>query len=391
MNHAHAMAWEQARNVLCIRLDNMGDVLMCTPAMRALRQSVPGRRITLLTSGSGAAVAPFIPEVDAVITYAPPWMKSSQLHDADCDLAMVQTLREQAFDAAVIFTTYSQSALPAAMLCYLADIPLRLAHCRENPYRMLSDWIPDPDPAQGIRHEVRRQLDLVQAIGSRTDNERLSFAVRDEDMAWMQCRLLADGIGIGKPWVLMHPGATAQSRRYPASHWSRVIALLAAANIDVVLSGDGSETELIAGIIQGAGPTAATAHSMAGQLELGQLGAAIALASIVISNNTGPAHMTAAIGTPLVDLYALTNPQHTPWQVASRVLFHDVPCRFCYKSICPQGHNDCLTKVAPTQVASAVQSLLYKTAEAAVTRRGMFASRDNIEDRHTTFREDERC
>jgi ADP-heptose:LPS heptosyltransferase len=64
------------------------------------------------------------------------------------------------------------------------------------------------------------------------------------------------------------------------------------------------------------------------------------------------------VGTPVVDLYALTNPQHTPWQVASRVLFHDVPCRNCYKSVCPEGHHDCLKRVAPEMVASAAVELL---------------------------------
>lgn len=353
-----AAQWEPARRILCVRLDNMGDVLMCTPAMRALRESAPGRSITLLASASGAAVAPFIPEIDDVLLYAAPWMKSSRAQDAAGDLAMAQTLREHAFDAAVIFTTYSQSALPAAMLCHLAGIPLRLAHCRENPYHLLTDWIPDPEPEQGVRHEVRRQLELVGAIACRSEDERMSFAVHEEDRLWMQRRLAGLGIAAGRPWILMHPGATAQSRRYPATHWSRVIAQLAADGLDIVVSGDSSEAELIATIMQTAEPGASRVHSMAGQLDLGQLGAAISLASVVVSNNTGPAHMAAAIGTPLVDLYALTNPQHTPWQVANRVLFHDVPCRFCYKSICPQGHNDCLAKVEPSQVAAAVHSLL---------------------------------
>ena len=62
--------------------------------------------------------------------------------------------------------------------------------------------------------------------------------------------------------------------------------------------------------------------------------------------------------TPLADLYALTKPQHPPWQVDSRLLFHDVPCRFCYKSECPQGHHDCLAKVAPVRVVDAVCSLI---------------------------------
>jgi ADP-heptose:LPS heptosyltransferase len=91
---------------------------------------------------------------------------------------------------------------------------------------------------------------------------------------------------------------------------------------------------------------------------LGQLGAAIAHATVVVSNNSGPAHIAAALGTPLVDLYALTNPQHTPWKVRSEVLFHDVPCRFCYKSVCPQGHHACLEQLEPARVVEAVCRLL---------------------------------
>ncbi len=60
---------------------------------------------------------------------------------------------------------------------------------------------------------------------------------------------------------------------------------------------------------------------------------------------------------PVVDLYALTNPQHAPWQVPHRVLYHDVPCRFCYRSVCVRGHNDCLRLVSPERVAAAAQSL----------------------------------
>src|SRR4051794_10731837 len=108
--------WEQARRILCIRLDQMGDVLMSTPAIRALKDSIPTSHITLLTSDSGAAVAGFIPELDNVIRYSAPWMKSSGPHHAEGDLVMVQTLQRHQFDAAVIFSTYSQSPLPAAFL-----------------------------------------------------------------------------------------------------------------------------------------------------------------------------------------------------------------------------------------------------------------------------------
>ena len=357
--------WGGAARILCVRLDNIGDVLMCTPAMRALGQALPGRRLTLLASPAAAAVAPFIPEVHAVLAYAAPWVRNGAPAGAEETPAIVRTLRAACFDAAVIFSSFSQSALPAALLCFQAGIPLRLAHCRENPYRLLTDWVADPEPAQGIRHEVRRQLALVAGIGCRPDSERLSFAVRDGDMAWARRRLRPLLAGGGRAWVLMHPCASAPSRRYPAAHWAAVIRRLSVEQgLRVVLSGEAGDAALIAAIVRESGVAGDVAHSLAGELDLGKLGAAIALAPVLVSNNTGPAHVAAALGTPVVDLYALTNPQHTPWQVESRVLFHDVPCRYCYKSVCPQGHHACLVGVEPDRVVAAVLSLLDRKSNA---------------------------
>lgn len=346
-------SWQQAQRLLCVRLDYMGDVLMCTPAMRALRESMPGRQITLLTSAGGAAVAGMIPEVDRSIVWPAPWMKSSMAHEPKMDLDMIERLRAENFDAAVIFTTYSQSALPAAMACYLAGIPLRLAHCRENPYQMLSDWVPDPEPQKNLRHEVQRQLDLVATVGARCSDDRLSFAVPEDAREWAAQRLLA--LDLPAQWVLLHPGASAASRRYPPASWSVVADMLVEQGLPVVFSGSADEAALIEGIQQG---MHGDSVSLAGELDLARLGALIQAAPVMVSNNTGPAHVAAALGTPLVDLYALTNPQHTPWQVASRVLYHMVPCRNCYKSICPQAHQACLAKVEPAQVAQAVRELL---------------------------------
>lgn len=328
---------------------------MMTPAIRALKESSPGRRITLMTSSGGAAAARFIPEIDDVIEYAAPWMKSSGEHQAKVDLAILQTLQKRKFDAAVIFTTYSQSPLPAALLCYLGGIPLRLAHCHENPYQLLTHWVKDPEPQDRVRHEVRRQLDLVASIDCRTAHERMSFQVPDEDTAFIRACLHEFNIDTSRPWIVLHPGASAPSRRYPPQHWTEVAHQLIKRQVcPLIFTGSADETALIEQIRNNMPGT----HSLAGRLSLGQLGALIALAPLLISNNTGPAHIAAAVGTAIVDLYALTNPQHTPWQVPNRVLFHDVSCRFCYKSICPQGHHRCLTEVAPSSVVDAALELL---------------------------------
>lgn len=358
--------WDRALNVLCIRLDNLGDVLMTTPAIRALRHSLPGRRITLLASASGAAGAAFVPEIDETITYAAPWMKSSATADADADLAFVQALRARRFDAAVIFTSYSQSPLPAAMLCHLAQIPLRLAHCRENPYHLLSHWIADPEPHAAVRHEVRRQLDLVAAVGCGTSDERLSFRVEQDDAAWARRHLQAIGIDLSQPWVLAHPGATAPSRRYPPALWADAANRIAAAlQCPIVFSGSAGEAALVDAIRAKLGHPS---YSLAGKLDLGKFAAVLAQAPLLVVNNSGPAHLAAAVGTPVVDLYALTNPQHTPWQVPNRVLYHDVPCAMCYKSVCPKGHHDCLAKLPPGRVARETIALLHETWRGKETR-----------------------
>jgi lipopolysaccharide heptosyltransferase II len=356
-------SWQEARRILCVRLDSLGDVLMCTPAMRALRNARTGRSITLLTSPSGAAAAPYLPEVDEAIVFEAPWMKASGAASQYAGLNFINFLAGRGFDAAVVFTTYTQSALPAALMCCLAGIPLRLAHSRENPYHLLTDWAADPEPDGMVRHEVQRQLDLVRRIGARPKELKLSFTPPPADLAAVRARLDAAGIAATQPWLLLHPGASAASRRYPARHWARAIRLLAErSRLPLVLTGAPEEAALIEGIRASCG---VKTHSFAGQLGLGELGAALRLAAVAVTNNTGPAHIAAAVGTPVVDLYALTNPQHTPWAVKSRVLFQDVPCRFCYKSACPVGHHVCLTGVAPERVADAVLDLLQHRVKPA--------------------------
>jgi lipopolysaccharide heptosyltransferase II len=348
--------WRVARNILAIRLDSMGDVLMTTPALRAIKASGRQRRVTLLTSESGAAVARHIPEVDEVIRYDAPWVKSVWQASSIGALRCLSHLTERGFDAAVIFTVFSQSALPAATLAWLSGIPLRLAHSRENPYQLLTDWVSEPEPQSEIRHEVRRQLDLVSSVGYVASDERLSFRVGADDRAAALARLEQAGIDASRPFIVVHPGATAASRRYPPLQFAAATRLIAAqSGHQIVVTGAAEERQLVE-TVRAHGARGSVA--LPGELTLGELGGVIEAAALLVANNTGPVHMAAALGTPVVDLYALTNPQHTPWRVLSRVLFHDVPCKYCYKSVCPEQHHACLREVAPQAVAQAAQELL---------------------------------
>jgi lipopolysaccharide heptosyltransferase II len=352
-----ARGWSSAAEVLCVRLDTMGDVLMTGPAMRALGESGAGPRITLLTSGPGAAAAELMPEVDEVIVYEAPWMKrGADRDDAGADRATIEELRRRRFDAAVIFTVYSQSVLPAALMCRLAGVPLRLAHAREKPYGLLTDHVLDPEPHERVRHEVRRQLDLVATVGATTADARLAVRVRPDDRAAVAELLDELELDETRPWAVLHPGASAPSRRYPAELWSEVCrALDSRHGVQIVMTGDEGEAPLADAIAQSA---EVPRRSLAGRLDIGELAALLDAAPLLIAGNTGPVHLSAAVGTPVVDLYALTNPQHTPWGVPSRVLSHDVPCRWCEGSICRERHHRCLRGVAPSEVVEAALSLL---------------------------------
>jgi ADP-heptose:LPS heptosyltransferase len=352
---ARVAPWSGLRRILAVRLDAAGDVLMTTPALRALRAMRP-ERLTLLTSTSGSAVAELLPEIDDVIVYDAPWMKADPGDfDPGRDSAFIDRLRAERFDGAAIFTVHSQSPLPAATLTYLAGIPRRLAHSHENPYELLTDWVPDPETDQPLRHEVRRQLDLLAHVGVATADEHLSLHVPDTASRAIRKRLGDLGIGPRDQWLLVHPGATAPSRRYPPERLGEVLRRLRLrTDRPVVLSGSRSERPLVDEV-------RAAAHglgtSLAGQLSTAELAALVAVAPMLLTNNSLPAHIAAAVGTPVVDLYALTNLQHTPWAVPNRVLSVDVPCKGCRRSICPLGHNRCLHGVEPRDVVDALLEL----------------------------------
>jgi len=356
---------EEIKRILCVRLDNLGDVLMTTPALHALRESSPGRHITLLASRSGVALAPFLDDVDDVIEYEAPWVANppTSARSLADDQRMQERLRRGGFDAAVIFTVYSQSPLPAAMLCHLAGIPRRLAHCRENPYELLTDWLREPEPQQRTRHEVERQLDLVRQVGAEAPDTRMRFTVHESDRRTLAKQLTARGVHGGAttdtPCIVLHPGATAASRRYPPERFGQIATRLATeTGAPLLITGSASERPLVDAVIAAAAPRVRSQlHDMSGALTLGELAALIEQASVLVSNNSGPVHLASALGTPVVDLYALTNPQHTPWQTPNRVLFRDVECRWCYRSVCPQHHHACLLGVTPGEVVKAALEL----------------------------------
>jgi lipopolysaccharide heptosyltransferase II len=347
--------WKGVRNLLAVRLDSMGDMLMTTPALRALKESLKGVHITLLASNVGAEIASHIPEIDEVIPFQAPWVATGTQPRPEEVRRALEAVRQQAFEAAVIFTVNSQNPLPAALFLYQADIPLRLGYAKENPYDLLSHWVPDPEPAKLVRHEVERQLALVKTIGATTRKTALSFQVTWKDL--MMVRHLMVSLGLGRePWFILHPGSREARRSYPAEQFIEAAEMvLSMWPGKVLVTGIAEETDLVRQIVKRLGQRAIP---LAGHFRIGEFAALIKMAPVIVTNNTGPVHLAAALGTPVVDVYARMNTQHTPWKVPSKVLYFDVPCKLCERGICPDGVHAAPKTVAPSQVYQAVMSYL---------------------------------
>lgn len=344
----------------------MGDLIMTGPALRALRESF-GCKITVLTSSMAAGIAKLMPEVDDVMIFDVPWVKSNFEADIESFDAIVRAIRKKQFDAAVIFTVYSQNPLPTVMLAYFAGIPKRLAYCRENPYQLLTDWVPDREPYSLIKHQVRRDLDLVAAIGAATANDQLQLKVNDGHTERITQILTGQGIDIRRPWLIFHPGVSEAKRAYPAAQWVAAATELMQKGWQIVLTGASSEKQLCEIIHQQIGKQSVNA---AGLFNLEEFVALINRSPVVVSVNTGTVHIAAAVNTPVVVLYALTNPQHTPWKVPCKVLPFPVP-------VAAQSKNEVIRHVNTflysddidmpdgKAVACAVQELLHPTPAGA--------------------------
>ncbi len=299
----------------------MGDLIMTGPALRALKETF-GCKITVLTSSMAAGIATLMPEIDEVMIFNAPWVKNAFDADPGVVNETVNKIREKKFDGAVLFTVYSQNPLPAVMLAYLAGIPRRLAYCRENPYQLLTDWVPDTEPYTIIKHQVRRDLDLVASIGAVTINERLHLRANSGLASSLHQILINKGVDIYSPWVILHPGVSEAKREYPVANWVAAGKELVRTGYQILVTGAASEKQLCEQI---AGQIADKCVSVAGLFNLGEFVTLIGMAPVVVSVNTGTVHIAAATGTPVVVLYALTNPQHTPWKTPNIVLPFSVP------------------------------------------------------------------
>ena len=366
--------WRSARRILAIRLDNLVDVLVTTPALHAIKASLPAIELSLLTSPVGAQVARLNPDIDEVIVYEAPWMDPWHRlpQNSKREQQMIAMVKERQFDGAIIFTSYHQSSLPAAYLCYLADIPLRLAASIDGPGSLLTTRHKHPER---MMHEVERGLDLVNAIGLSTKALDLVLKVPSMARESIYEFLSAQNVDPFRPLLVIHPGCSMPARTYPYEMYAQVLDLvIERLGATVVVTGTQDEQTLVERLLDRVQEHNRRAIlACAGTLPFPDFCALIEAAELIITNNTGPMHIAAAVKTPVVALFALTNPpeQWGPWHVPHRQLYHDVSCRICYNRICPYNH-ECLRLVTPEQVADASEELLLETIPGLIDISGKY-------------------
>lgn len=330
------------RRVLAVRSDSLGDVLLTGPAIRALALQAD---VTLLCGPRGLEAARLLPDVSRVMCAELPWIDPDPkpVRRAEVRRLMERVAAVDA-DRAVIFTSFHQSALPLALLLRLAGVP-RIAAISEDYAGALLD-VRHPDP--GDVHEVERALSLAAAAGFLPAHEDdTSLRIRDCGPPPPEVRALGR-------YVVVHPGVSVTARMWPAERSEALVHALAGDGWNVVVTGAIAETELTARV---AGDRAL---DVGGRLDVPRLAAVIAGADVLIAPNTGPAHLAAAVGTPVVSLFApvVSAKRWRPWGVPSVVLGdQDAACAGTRARHCPIEGHPCLTSVSVEDVVRSTAAL----------------------------------
>ncbi len=360
------------RRVLVVRLDSDGDVLLCGPAVRAVAAGAD--EVVALVGPRGRQAAGLLPGVTSVLGWRCGWVDADAPAVTAASIAeVVETLRGVDADEAVVFTSFHQSPLPTALVLRLAgvgrisaasvDYPGSLLDVRLRPGDTASDLTADLDDTLP---EPERALAVAARAGfprPADDSGRLAVAL-PPGTADATRALLAEH-GVHGRYVVLHPGASVPARAWPAFRATEGVAALVADGHRVVVTGSPAETALTAAVAGRAGV------DLGGRSDFATLAAVLAGADAVVVGNTGPAHLAAAVGTPVISLFSPVVPMERwgPYGVARVVLGdQEAPCRGTRARDCPVPGHPCLAGVGPEDVVAAVRSLLADAAGTANRR-----------------------
>ncbi|MBI5100286.1 MAG: lipopolysaccharide heptosyltransferase II [Nitrospirae bacterium] len=325
----------------------VGDAVMTMPAIRALKRAMPGSKLSLLVKPWVAALFEKDPDIDEIILYRPEHRGIRGI----CRLA--GELKGRGFCLAVLF----QNALEAALIAWLARIPVRLGYGRDARGILLTDSI---DPAEKIyrdSHDSEYYLDLIRAAGVNAESALPWIYLTLQERFSARGRLAS----LSRPVIGMAPGAFgSSSRRWSAERFMEVAGrTMEATGGSVVLLGGPGEVASADRIILGL-PEASQgrALSLAGKTTLRELPALISECDVLISNDSGPMHIGYAVRTPVVGIFGPVAPVTRLPSKGNIALSKEVGCAPCFKRKCDKTEVICMEAITPDEVFGAAMGLL---------------------------------
>ena len=338
--------WRRAHRVLAVRLDSDGDVLLAGPALRQLRADVDV--LHLLVSPAGAEAAALLPGVDEVVVATVPRTGAEPLPvDPSGLAALVARIRRGRYDEVVVLTSYHQSPLPMALLAKWAGVPRVVGTSDDFPGSLLDvrhrRVAGGDDPGTGGGHEVEAMCAVVEAAGHpRIADDHLAVTAPPAP------------VGLGTDYVVVHPTASVPTRGIGADRAAEHARALEAEGWRVVVTGGPGDEPV------GRAVTPPLGVDLTGRTTFAELAGVLAGASAVVVGNTGPAHLAAAVGTPVVSVFAPVVPleRWRPWGVPTVVLGDQAAaCRLTRATSCPVPGHPCTSLVRGSDVVEAVRTL----------------------------------
>ena len=345
----------------------LGDAVMTTPALQRLRVARPNARLTLLTPEKLAGLWHGHPSLDAVMTFA----------DGESAWRVGRRLRAERFNTAVVFPNSPRSALEV----FLARIPRRIGVRGKWRSFFLTQLLPPrPDvvlmrkrtvaeiqrriEAGAVRetflssaHHIHHYLHLVGALGAETAPLPPLLSVSADEVAAIRSRL---GLAAGQIFFALNPGAEyGSAKRWPAESFvEAAVRLHERTDCHWVVTGGGADRELTGAITKTIGERIGSGKitSVAGATTLRELCALLRAAALVLTNDTGPMHVAAAVGTPVVVPFGSTAPELTgPTFTSSmphQLILGDAACAPCFLRECPIDFR-CMRGITVERVVAA--------------------------------------
>lgn len=334
-------------NVLVVRTDRIGDVVLALPMVTVLRESIPGIRISmLLRSFTGALVEGFA-GLDTIITY-------DDSGEQKGVFAILAELRARRFDLVVV----SHPTFRIAVLMALAGIPVRVGS-GYRWYSFLFNKKVFEHRKTAEKHESEYNISLLQAIGIHAPRvPRVELALNESSNEAAVTEMKRLGIRPAEKFAVLHPGSGGSARDWSAENFGDLARGLASDGFKVVVTGTRAEQELVGQVLSRSG---GTALGSVGQMSLKVLAAFVGRAQLFVSNSTGPLHIAAAVGTPVIAFYPPIrecSPRRWGPLAEAKVVFtaDNVTCPRCHGGPC-QG-NDCMDQIKVGDVLAAARRLL---------------------------------